>query len=59
MAYAGIDVGTSGCKMVVYNAYGKVLNSASCSYNQTGSDGYRELNPELVLAGVLVTVIWT
>lgn len=52
MAYAGIDVGTSGCKMVVYDEKGTILSSASRSYSQTGTDGYRELDPNVVIANV-------
>lgn len=52
MAYAGIDVGTSGCKMVVYDEKGSILSSSARSYSQTGTDGYRELDPNLVIKNV-------
>lgn len=52
MAYAGIDVGTSGCKMVVYSQTGTILSSASRTYTQTGAHGYRELDPDLVIQNV-------
>lgn len=52
MAYAGIDVGTSGCKIVVYNEEGSILSSASRSYSQTGTDGYRELDPNIVIVNI-------
>lgn len=48
MAYAGIDVGTSGCKMIVYNNNGDILSSSKRTYHETGSDGYRELNADMV-----------
>ena len=57
MAYAGIDVGTSGCKMVVYDKNGKILSSASRSYSQTGGDGYRELDPNTVMENVMETIL--
>ncbi len=52
MAYAGLDVGTSSCKMVVYDREGKVLFKAARKYKETGSNGIRELRPEAVMEGV-------
>jgi xylulokinase len=52
MLFAGLDVGTSGCKLVVYDLQGNVKDSASYSYEEEGADGYRELNPVAVLLGV-------
>lgn len=48
MAFAGMDVGTSGCKMLVYDLDGNVIFSASRQYEETGRDGYRELDPAMV-----------
>lgn len=48
MAYAGLDIGTSGCKMTVYSKKGEILSSAKRTYHETGSDGYRELNADVV-----------
>ncbi len=48
MAYAGLDVGTSGCKIVVYDAEGKVIFQAAEGYREYGEDGYREIDPEEV-----------
>lgn len=52
MAFAGLDVGTSGCKMLVYDLDGKVLFSASGQYQELGENGYRELNPAVVMRTV-------
>lgn len=56
MAYAGLDVGTSGCKMVVYDKDGNILNSARRFYNEFGDDGYREINPDIVIYNVKETI---
>lgn len=52
MAFAGMDVGTSGCKMLVYDLNGNVIFKASRRYTETGSGGYRELDPVMVLENV-------
>ncbi len=48
MAYAGLDVGTSGCKIVVYDVQGNVIFQAGETYREYGEDGYREIDPEEV-----------
>lgn len=52
MAYAGLDVGTSGCKIVVYDAAGNTLFKAVRRYREQGTEGIRELNPQEVLKAV-------
>lgn len=52
MAFAGIDVGTSGCKLLVYDLNGNVIFRSSRKYQEEGTGGFRELNPELVLEKV-------
>lgn len=49
MSIAGIDVGTSGCKIVVYDTNGNVLSSAKRTYPEMGDHGYREISPDIVL----------
>ena len=56
MVYAGLDVGTSGCKLVAYDLEGRVVYAASRRYTETGSEGRRELDPRLVLQGVKETL---
>lgn len=46
--YAGVDVGTSGCKMLVYDSEGDIVYRAARSYEEIGERGHRELNPETV-----------
>lgn len=46
--YGGVDVGTSGCKMLVYDINGNIAYKSSRNYQETGTDGQRELNPEVV-----------
>lgn len=48
MAYAGIDVGTSGCKMISYDLEGNILASTKAVYKETGDNGKREINPNVV-----------
>lgn len=53
MAYAGLDVGTSGCKLTVYDLDGHKLFQAARKYREQGSAGYRELDPDVVAANVM------
>ncbi len=52
LAFAGIDVGTSGCKMVAYDLHGRVLAHSKREYRETGSHGHRELDPVTVWESV-------
>ena len=52
MAFAGMDVGTSGCKLLEYDLDGNVIFKAVRHYAEEGGAGRRELNPELVLQKV-------
>lgn len=52
MAYAGLDVGTSGCKMVVYDTFGNILHEAASKYQVFGEDGVREINPTEIISHV-------
>ena len=49
MAYAGLDVGTSGCKILVYDLKGNVLFEASRKYKELGEGGIREIDPSEIL----------
>lgn len=51
--YAGIDIGTSGCKMLVYDLEGDIVYRASRSYEETGENGCRELDPIVVRESLL------
>ena len=50
----GIDIGTSGCKLLVYDLEGHVIFRSSRKYREEGRDGFRELNPEVVLENVKI-----
>lgn len=52
MLFAGMDVGTSGCKMLVYDLDGNIVHQSSRKYQEEGSGGHRELNPEIVISKV-------
>lgn len=52
MAYAGLDVGTSGCKMVVYNTSGTILYEAASKYKVLGDNGIREINPAEIMSHI-------
>lgn len=53
MAYAGLDVGTSSSKVVVYDTNGNTLFTSIRHYEETGGNGIRELNPDVVVENVL------
>lgn len=53
MAYAGLDVGTSGTKMVVYDLDGNVLYEAAERYREYGGNGYREIDGNEILEYVM------
>ena len=57
MVYAGLDVGTSGCKGGLVNEKGDVLASAYRGYSfEMPRPGYVELNPETVWQAVRETL---
>ncbi|MDD3140149.1 MAG: FGGY family carbohydrate kinase [Lachnospiraceae bacterium] len=56
LAFAGIDVGTSGCKMVAYDLEGNVLASSKREYKEMGTDGHREIDPNLVWENVQAVI---
>lgn len=49
MAFAGLDVGTSGSKLLVYDLEGRVVFRTEGRYAELGENGRRELNPKIVL----------
>ncbi|MBQ6594290.1 MAG: hypothetical protein IJH78_01330 [Clostridia bacterium] len=56
MVYAGLDVGTSGCKLVAYDLDGREVFSASRRYTESGTGGLRELDPAVVKDAVRETL---
>ena len=56
MAYAGLDIGTSGCKIVVYDKEGNSIYQTAESYREYGSEGYRELDPNEVAEKILIVL---
>lgn len=52
MAIAGMDVGTSGCKILIYDLKGKIIYKTAANYKEIGEDGCREINPEEIVAKV-------
>lgn len=52
MGFAGLDVGTSGSKLFVYDLEGKVVFKSAARYDEQGSEGHRELNPARVMEQV-------
>jgi len=49
MSIAGLDVGTSGCKVVIYDLAGGIIDTARQAYKEEGTAGNRELDPQVVL----------
>lgn len=52
MAFAGLDVGTSKSKLLVYDLEGNILFQASEGYQELGEKGQRELDPNTVMTKV-------
>ena len=42
------------CKLLVYDLEGHVIFRSSRKYREEGRDGFRELNPEVVLENVKI-----
>lgn len=53
MAIAGIDIGTSGCKVVVFDIHGSMLCQASRQYKEIRDRLFREIDPAAVSEQVL------
>ena len=53
MAFTGIDVGTSGCKVCTFDVHGNLLSKAGRSYTEKRGNGTREIDPDTVRAQVL------
>ena len=49
--YMGVDIGTSGCKLIVCDEHGNVIFHTSEEYEEENDNGKRELNPEIVKEG--------
>ncbi len=45
VAIGGLDVGTSGCKFVLFDEDGHILYHTHRTYSEKGGDGRRELDP--------------
>lgn len=53
MSYIGIDVGTSGCKVIAFDRNGRVLCKAARAYAEIRENAYRALDPNTVAKNVL------
>lgn len=53
MIIGGLDVGTTGCKIVLYNAEAELLNTYYCEYDAVHKNGQHEINFADVKNGVL------
>ena len=53
MAFSGIDIGTSGCKVCTFDVHGKLLSKAGRSYTEKRGNGIREIDPDTVRVQVL------
>lgn len=52
LLFAGLDVGTSGAKIAVYDISGHIVFKAGRQYEESGTDGHRELDPDIVRLAV-------
>lgn len=53
MIIGGLDVGTTGCKIVLYNENAELLNTYYCEYNALHKNGQHEIDFTDVKCGVL------
>lgn len=53
MIIGGLDVGTTGCKIVLYNEKAELLNTYYCEYNAVHKNGQHEIDFTYVKCGVL------
>ena len=53
MATGGLDIGTSGCKFVLFHSRGEMILESKRSYKEYGTDGIREIHPEEVWRAVV------
>ena len=53
MSIAGIDIGTSGCKVIVFRENGQIIYSARRTYQEIKGNGIRELDPLTVTENVM------
>ena len=57
MSLLGIDVGTTGCKAVVFSEEGTLISSAYAEYDfQSPTRGQAELNSEMVWQRIKETI---
>lgn len=52
MIYGGLDVGTSGCKLSLFDAKGFLLQRFEAGYSEQRQSGQREINPLDVQNGI-------
>jgi len=56
MKIGGIDVGTTGCKLTVYNEKGEFLHNSYVTYEISRNTGEHEINGEVILDGVKAVI---
>lgn len=52
MRIAGLDIGTTGCKLTVFDGSGRYLDSAYASYPSSRGSGGHEMDAEALMDGV-------
>lgn len=52
MAIAGMDVGTSGCKILIYDLDGNIIYKTAANYKELGEDGCREIDSEEIIVNI-------
>lgn len=56
MAFLGIDIGTSGCKVCAYDHSGNMLSSASRKYQEIRGNNTREIEPDVIREHVFASL---
>lgn len=52
MLAGGLDIGTSGCKIVIYNEKGVCIDEAYAAYDVSRKNGLHEIEPKTILRAV-------
>ncbi len=52
MLFGGLDVGTTGCKVSIYNEHGEFIHNSYCEYESTRNSNVHEIDAESVWQGV-------
>ena len=56
MRIAGLDIGTTGCKLTVFDKSGAYLDKAYCDYPVKRGSSEHEVDAEMIMEGVFAVI---